>query len=361
MKTARKAFRILSFAFLSLLSLNICWAAAYLLVRTPFGRFGGWPEELVRQLAVSTAGIVLFGIIIAVVSRFAYPGHLARFRAVIDAMGRLARGEFDVQLKPQAGEDGQFGELVRSFNDMAARLGALEKMRQEFISNVSHEIQSPLTSIAGFARALRDPGLSGEERARYLDIIETESRRLSRLSDNLLKLASLDSDQHPFEPRRYRLDRQLREAVLACEPQWLDKSIEMEVSLEEAEIVADPDLMSQVWSNLLHNAIKFTPPGGTIGVRLRLEGGEAAVEVSDTGIGIGEEDLPRIFERFHKADRSRNRAAGGSGLGLAIAKKIVDLHSGSIAVSSRPGEGTVFTVRLQICGKYQEGVGWPSE
>jgi signal transduction histidine kinase len=222
----------------------------------------------------------------------------------------------------------------------------MEKMRQEFISNVSHEIQSPLTSISGFARALRDTRLSEEERAHYLDIIETESIRLSKMSDNLLKLTSLESEHHPFEPKRYRLDKQLRAVVLACEPLWLDKSIDMDVSLEEGEIDADPDLMNQVWGNLIHNSIKFTPRGGTIGVELQFRDGEAAVRISDTGIGIGEEDLPRIFERFYKADKSRNRAGGGSGLGLSIVKKIVDLHHGSIDVQSRPGEGTVFTVRL---------------
>jgi signal transduction histidine kinase len=178
--------------------------------------------------------------------------------------------------------------------------------------------------------------------------------RLSRLSDNLLKLTSLESEHHPFDRRRYRLDRQLRSAVLACEPQWLEKSIEVEAELEEVEIEADHELLSQVWGNLLHNSIKFTPPGGSIRVRLTLEDGKAAVRIADTGIGIGEEDLPRIFERFYKADKSRNRAGGGSGLGLSIVKKIVDLHGGAIDVRSRPGEGTEFTVRLPV-GPREDG------
>jgi signal transduction histidine kinase len=362
--TARKALHTLGLALLVLLSLNVCWAAAGFLVAWADGRTGVPPGELVRQLAVSTAGMLIFCGALAVVSRYAYPGHLARFRSVIDAMGRLSRGDFSVSLDMAGEAGGQFDAFVRSFNDMAARLGALEKMRQEFVSNVSHEIRSPLASIAGFARALRGGGLSAEERDRYLGIIETECVRLSRLSDNLLKLAVLESDHPPLKPRRYRLDRQLREAVLACEPQWLEKSIDLDAELEPVEIVADPDLMNQVWANLLHNSIKFTPRGGTIGVRLRLKDGQAEVVVSDSGIGIGEEDLPRIFERFHKADRSRNREAGGSGLGLAIAKKIVDLHRGEIAVQSRPGEGAVFTVRLPVHGTGEprpaaEGAGRP--
>ena len=163
----------------------------------------------------------------------------------------------------------------------------------------------------------------------YLGIIEKESARLSKLSENLLKLTSLESDHHPFERRRYRLDKQLRSLILACEPQWHDKGIDMDVSLEDVSIEADEDLLSQVWLNLLHNSIKFTPAGGTIGVRLKRNGQEA-----------------HIFERFYKADRSRDRSTGGSGLGLAIVKRIVEMHTGSVAVQSAPGTGTTFTVRL---------------
>jgi signal transduction histidine kinase len=327
-------------------ALSICWTAAYYISSYSFARIGWQPADLVRQLATSIVGFLIFGCIMALISFLTLPKRMAMFNSIIDAMRRLSRGDFNVTLNIRSEIDNQFGQLVRSFNDMAAQLGAMEKMRQEFISNVSHEIQSPLTSISGFARALRNGRLSDEERAHYLDIVETESMRLSKLSDNLLKLTSLESEHYPFEPKRYRLDKQLREVVLACEPQWLDKSIDMDVCLEEAEIVADPDLLNQVWGNLIHNSIKFTPRGGTISIQLLLGDGEAAVRISDTGIGIGAEELPRIFERFYKADRSRNRTGGGSGLGLAIVKKIVELHRGAIDVQSTPGEGTVFTVRL---------------
>lgn len=327
-------------------SLGICWTAAYYITSYVYGRIGERPSELVAQLVNSTLGFFIFGVIMAIVSLVTRPSRMAMFHSIIDAMRRLSRGDFSVSLNLKTEIDNQFGQLVRSFNDMAAQLGAMEKLRQEFISNVSHEIQSPLTSISGFARALRNDKLSGEERRHYLDIIETESTRLSKMSDNLLKLTSLESAHHPFEPRRYRLDQQLRQVVLACEPQWLDKSIDMELEVEEVEINADPDLMNQVWANLLQNSIKFTPRGGKVSVSLALGDGEAQVRIRDTGIGIAEEDLPRIFERFYKADKSRNRAGGGSGLGLSIVKKIVDLHRGSIDVRSKPGEGTAFTVRL---------------
>ena len=346
MNIVRSVVRTVLTLLFALFCLSVCWTAAYFATGFVFAGIGEQPDELARQLINSALGFLLFGVIVMIISRLALPRRMTMFNAIIDAMSRLSRGDFNVALNINTNLDNQFGKLVRSFNEMAAQLGNMEKMRQEFISNVSHEIQSPLTSIRGFARALRNPRLSGEERDRYLDIIETESMRLSKLSDNLLKLTSLESEHHPFKPVRYRLDEQLREAVLACEPQWLEKSIGMEVELEEAEIVADPELMSQVWANLIHNSIKFTPRGGTIGIRLQRRNGEAEVRVSDTGIGIGEEDLPRIFERFYKADKSRDRSGGGSGLGLAIVKRIVGLHRGSIEVESKPGAGTVFTVRL---------------
>ncbi len=264
---------------------------------------------------------------------------------IITAMRQIAQGNFKVEIE-NSRRYGQFGSIVEGINEMASELGRMEIMRQDFISNVSHEIQSPLTSIRGFARALRDEGISAETRQHYLDIIEAESSRLSGLSDNLLKLSALEAGSFPFETKPYRVDRQLREMILAAEPQWLEKDIEVEADLGETIVVAVQDLMSQVWTNLLHNSIKFTPQGGQIYVRLRLVEDSVEVELRDSGIGIAEEELPRIFERFYKADKARSASGGGSGLGLSLVKKIVELHEGSITVTSRPGEGTAFVIRL---------------
>jgi two-component system, OmpR family, phosphate regulon sensor histidine kinase PhoR len=233
---------------------------------------------------------------------------------------------------------------------MAQELKQMETLRQEFISNVSHEIQSPLTSIRGFARALQNDELSPQDRAHYLGIIETESMRLSRLSDNLLALAALESDTMRFEPQTYRLDRQIRKLILACEPQWTAKNIEMDVDVaaDELNICADEDLLSQVWVNLLHNAIKFTPQGGHIWVRAKEHNERVEFSITDNGVGIAEEDQARLFERFYKADKSRDRSLGGNGLGLSIAKKIVEMHHGEISVESRVGAGATFRVWLPV-------------
>jgi signal transduction histidine kinase len=164
----------------------------------------------------------------------------------------------------------------------------------------------------------------------------------------LLKLAALESEHANFEPKTYRLDKQIRNLILACEPQWTDKGLDMDISLEELEITADEDLLSQVWINLIHNSIKFTPQGGRVQIDLRRQDDDIEFRITDTGVGISEEDRPRIFERFYKADKSRTRSNGGSGLGLSIAKKIVEMHKGGINVESRLGAGTTFTVSLPI-------------
>ncbi|ADU93300.1 sensor histidine kinase [Geobacillus sp. Y412MC52] len=331
--------------------ISLFWTAAYFITEAIYTRFAWRPQPLVRQIITSIFGFFLFGISMSAISPFLRKREKMLWQHLMDALNRIAKGDFRVNLRVDWGERNHwFGELVTRINDMAANLQAMEEMRQEFISNVSHEIGSPLTSIRGFARALKNENLSREQRMHYLDIIETECVRMSKLSENLLRLAMLDSDRHPFHPTSYRLDTQLQTLILHCEPQWAEKELDMCVMLEKVVITAYEDLLSQVWLNLIHNAIKFTPKGGTITIQLQRRGEQAIITFSDTGPGISEHDQPRIFERFYKADKSRHRAAGGSGLGLSIAKKIVDIHHGTISVQSQPGEGATFIVELPIQG-----------
>jgi signal transduction histidine kinase len=274
-------------------------------------------------------------------------GEMAVLGPILDAIDRIAAGDFAVRLDEAPRDNHAFTTLAQRVNTMASGLEQIEGMRREFIANVSHEIQSPLTSIRGFARALQSEQLDPDERSHYLAIIETECMRLSKLSDNLLTLAALEASglQPAAEP--YRLDQQIREVVLAAEPQWVARDLDVEVDLAPATVVADADRLRQVWTNLLHNSVKFTPPGGQIRIALRQEGaGGVAVSVADTGVGIAEDDVPHLFERFFKADRARDRAQSGSGLGLSIAHAIVALHGGTIDVQSAPGGGSTFTVRL---------------
>jgi signal transduction histidine kinase len=272
---------------------------------------------------------------------------LGVFKPIFDAMQRISQGDFNIQIENPYENNPLIIELTKNVNHMALELNQMEQMRQEFISNVSHELQSPLTAIRGFAQVLQNDQVSPAERHQYLAIIETESTRLSRLTDNLLKLAALDAEQSAVEPRSYRLDKQIRNLVLACEPQWAGKGLDLAVALDEVTIQADEDLLSQVWINLIHNSIKFTPDGGRLTLTLHQSGDQIRLTITDTGIGIAPDDQIHIFERFYKADKARSHATNsGSGLGLAIARKIVQLHHGTITVDSQHGQGTTFTVTL---------------
>ncbi|MEA0566066.1 sensor histidine kinase [Lysinibacillus irui] len=313
-----------------------------------YSRLGAEPQGFWLQLGTVIGVFVLFACSAAIIFLIGLNRQRNYWDTIVDALSRMAKGDFDIKLDLKADEEDQFGQLIHGINHMAVELGELERMRQEFISNVSHEIQSPLTSINGFAKALKNINLPEEKRQHYLDIIELESHRLSKISENLLKLTSLESQHHPFEPKQYRLDKQLRNVVLALEPNWLAKELDFDLHLNNICITADEDLMNQVWMNLLTNSIKFTPNKGTISLSMKLDSDKITVIVEDTGIGLTEEQQMHIFERFYKADQSRTVANGGSGLGLAIVKKIIDMHNGTIAVESKLAEWTRFLITIPI-------------
>ncbi|MGB8455352.1 MAG: HAMP domain-containing sensor histidine kinase [Anaerocolumna sp.] len=262
----------------------------------------------------------------------------------IEAMNKIASGDFNVHIKTN--ERDPFNEVADNINKMAKELCSLERLRQDFISDVSHEIQSPLTSISGFAALLRKGNLSESQISHYANVIEVESKRLSKLSENLLRLSNLESENNTLNLMKYQIDKQIESILLMLEPQWLAKSITLDVSLEKTIICGDEGLLSQVFINLLHNAIKFTPENGNIGINLSSSENVIKCKISDTGIGISPQDQLRIFERFYKADKSRDRSLGGNGLGLSIVKKIIDLHGGKISLTSEIGIGTEFTVLL---------------
>ncbi|MBT2288228.1 two-component sensor histidine kinase [Paenibacillus albidus] len=347
MKLLRKIIKgiLIYLAFFGVVAIS--WSASFVLMNWIYGKYGRPSSAYVTQLSSVIVGIVILLLLLLVLSKIFRGWERVFYQSIIEGIKRIATGDFNVVLDKNK-DYGEYGEIVESINEMASELSRMETMRQDFISNVSHEIQSPLTSIRGFARALQDESLNLASRQHYLEIIEAESTRLSGLSDNLLKLSALESGSFPFELRPFRLDKQLREIILVSEPQWLDKGIEVEAELEEAQLTAVSDLLIQVWTNLLHNSIKFTPQGGSIQIRLRSVDRGVEVEIKDSGIGIAAEDLPRIFERFYKADKARSASRGGSGLGLSLVKKIVEIHHGTVTAASSPGGGSVFTVKLPL-------------
>ncbi|TGE35585.1 HAMP domain-containing histidine kinase [Desulfosporosinus fructosivorans] len=267
---------------------------------------------------------------------------------VTNALNKIAQGDFDVVIPTTYSnlQRNDFHGISESVNKMAEGLSSMERLRQEFISNVSHEIQSPLTSISGFAALLKNEALSAELRRHYVEVIETESRRLSKLSDNLLKLSALESEHVSFAPHEFRLDKQIESAILMLEPQWLEKGINLDLSLHKLMFMGDEGLLSQVWVNLLHNAVKFTPEAGNISVTLTENENAVRCTIADNGIGISETDQIHLFERFYKVDKSRERSLGGNGLGLSLVKKIVTMHKGQIRLKSALGKGTEFIISL---------------
>jgi signal transduction histidine kinase len=295
-------------------------------------------DQIVNTILIIT--FIIGSVLILVASRY-----LVRpLQAMTSATKKLAQGDFDIHVDVKKKDE--LGILADNFNMMARELSELEQMRKDFVSNVSHEIQSPLTSIRGYSEMLKDEAISTKERNAFLAIIQQETERLSRLSENLLKLASLESNHHPFHPESYRLDEQLRRLIAFLEPQWSKKQLKIDISLEKINIVADQDQLSQVWVNLLSNSIKFTSDHGSIQIQLTDDEQQIIVRITDTGIGISKEAKQHIFDRFYTEDLARNQLKSGNGLGLSIAKKIVELHDGEITVDSEIGKSTTFTVIL---------------
>lgn len=305
--------------------------------RGPMADFMGMQIFYVAvPLALGTVLIVLASITVA-----------KPVKRISDASKKVAEGDFSVQLEPTG--SGEIRELTENFNSMIRGLSANEYLHKEFISNISHEFNTPITSLKGYAKLLKNDGLTPEQRAEYADIIIAESDRLSRLSADMLKLSELENRGLPPERKRFSLDEQIRSAVILLQQSWESKSIELDIDLEEIYFEGDESLLYQLWVNLISNAVRYTESGGMIRIFLRSDGGNVTVSVSDSGRGMTPEEADKVFRRFYKADKSRS--SEGTGLGLAIAKRIAELHGGYITASGEIGKGSTFTVTLPILSK----------
>ncbi|MBP3963105.1 sensor histidine kinase [Paenibacillus lignilyticus] len=262
-----------------------------------------------------------------------------------DATKRLAHGNYNLRLN--SGRRDEIGQLAEHFMTMSRELERVDMARQQFVSNVSHEIQSPLTSIQGFAKVLSQDDLSKEEREQHASIIEAESRHLSLLSKQLLLLSTLEHGEEALNRTHFSLNSHVRQAVKVLQWQLEEKELFLKLSVPESiSIYGDEVLLLQVWTNLLSNAVNHIPVGRRIEIRAEHAHARTSIIISDTGDGIAPEYLPYLFDRFYRVDRARERASGRTGLGLAIVKRIVQLHKGEIEVNSKVGAGTQFTVTL---------------
>lgn len=267
---------------------------------------------------------------------------------ITEAAERVAKGDFSakVPLRRQTKKHpyDEVEALAATFNQMTDDLKSIEYLRKDFTSSVSHEIKSPIATISGYAQLLRDETLDAETRRAYTLAISESCAQLSRLSDNLLRITRLESGKRKPLAEPFQLDEQLRRTLAAMMPEFRRRKLELSVDLCAARIVSDRELLEQVWQNLLRNAIKFTPEGGSIRVGLTTQEGAFRVQIADTGIGIDESAQKHIFEKFFQADTSHHTE--GSGLGLSLVKRIVDACGGEIAVESQLGKGSTFSVTL---------------
>ena len=268
---------------------------------------------------------------------------------VTEAMKQVAAGNFDVQVSLRQDNVEEFGALQNGFNMMARDLKSNAYLRQSFMSNVSHELKTPLSVISGYARLLEEEGLSDAERAEYAGKISRESERLIKLTSDMLRISKIDGAGIQPVRSEFSLDEQIRSAILLLEPRWSEKNIDVSVDLWDVKYCGDADLLSQVWLNLIENAVKYTPEGGKIEVSLASSADSVTVSVGDTGAGMTEETMAHMFEMFYQGDESHRRE--GSGLGLAIVKRIVEIHGGTVTAVSSPGKGSVFTVTLPKNGE----------
>lgn len=263
-------------------------------------------------------------------------------RKIIEATHKVADGDFSVRLDIKSIYE--LEELSGSFNKMVHELSSIETLRSDFINSFSHEFKTPIVSIRGFAKLLKDEDLSQEDRQEYLGIIIAETERLSDLSTNIMSLTKYENLEIIADVTSYRLDEQLRRAVIQFEPKWAGKGINVNVETEEIVFSGNADLTQQVFLNLIDNAIKFTGDNGAISLLLSKRDDGVSFTVRDDGAGMDDHTLGHIFDKFFQGDASR--AKEGNGIGLAIVKRIVDLCGGSIEVESEPGWGSEFVIWL---------------
>ncbi len=312
-------------------------------------------EALIRENAVYTLWNVLFMTVAGCAIDELRRRHTVdkTLKRIVDALDRIGQGDFSVRLDVNHRDINQAGfrQISRGINRLAEELSGVETLRTDFIASVSHELKTPLAVVGNYAQLLQSPELSPEDRREYSRKIARTTRHLSVLISNILRLNKLENQQIYPETTEFDLGEQLCSCMLEYEQLLEDRKLQLEVSLEEdVHVQADPELLRIVWTNLFSNAIKFTPDGGIIGLALTVEGRNAVVRVTDTGCGMSRETGERIFEKFYQGDTAH--ASRGNGLGLALVKRVMDITGGTITVSSTPGKGSAFTVRL---GRVEHG------
>lgn len=310
------------------------------------------PVPMVKKLRYTVIQYFLISVLAAVIIAFLlwyiFSRRLSKpLKQIKNAAARISNGEFGKRLDIKSRDE--IGELAKTFNQMAAALQNLEEMRRGFIANVSHELRTPMTSIRGFIEGILDGTIPPERQSHYLTIVKDETIRLNRLVNDLLDLAKMEAGELKLSIMPVDINELLRKCVINLETLLLEKNLSVDADFEEEDLLvrADADAIERVVINLMHNAIKFTPPGGNIKLMTAAQKDNVEVTVKDNGIGIDQEELDMIWDRFYKSDKSRSKDKAGTGLGLAIVRNIINEHGQKVWVESKPGEGTAFTFTLE--------------
>ncbi len=307
-------------------------------------------HEIAYAVGVTLANVVLLSFL------FAFIDSMRRtllvgvpVQRIILASEKVTKGDFSVRIEKIGTADSSdgFDIIIDYLNQMIEELGSMETLRSDFIANVSHELKTPLSVIGNYCTMLQRDNLTEEERKEYAQAITSTTRNMASMITNILKLNKLENQKIYPSTNFFDLGEQLRESVLVFEELWEKKNLNLHCDIEDdVRINADPELLSLAWNNLLSNAIKFTPSGGDLFVSLKQVDNQAVVRIEDTGSGISEEALERIFEKFYQGDSSH--ATQGNGLGLALVKRVIDIVGGEIEVESEVGKGSVFSVILPM-------------
>ena len=336
-------FKIISYVFI-LVIITLVIALSLFAVLYYNGAFsGGEPDGFPISPVLLVVLLVLVSAIIGCVLSVAlYSLSFKELKRFQTAMNKVAKGDFTVTLPEN--EENYMRDLNTSFNTMVRSLKSIETLKKDFISDFSHEFKTPLSSICGFAKLLGSKSLTNEERQEYIDIIASESSRLSTLAENTLYMARLENADGVLEKHYYALDEQLRKCALMFQSDADKKNIELVLVGENVTYFGNEGLMQQLWINLIGNAVKFTPDGGKIEITVTEDDKVITVIVQDNGVGMNEQTKAKIFDKFYQGDSSRSTL--GNGLGLAIVKRIVEITRGSIEVESQVGQGSTFKVKL---------------
>lgn len=260
------------------------------------------------------------------------------------AMDQVAEGNFSVRLEDQSSSK-EIMEIYTGFNLMAHELSSTEILQTDFVSNVSHEFKTPINAIEGYSTLLQGSENLDDNQREYVDKILLNTRRLSSLVGSILLLSKLENQQIPVNQTAYRLDEQIRQSLVALETAWTQKDIELDVELERLSYLGNESMMRHVWDNLISNAVKFSPRGGTVKLRLTKKLQKLIFTIEDQGPGLSEDAQKHIFDKFYQADSSHKQE--GNGLGLALVKRILTIEKGQIAAENIPEGGCRFTVTLR--------------